>query len=233
MRNHETRVIPALVISALLGLTPAAAGAQTEIFRSMTNERCSDASRDAIANGARQNVESHVTRSEASIQPPTPVGDLSCLNDLMNINIDFLSGQFFSLDTLFQDLMSGFQNITLEGIGEQVTRQICQFAQEKWEELTEPLNLSVEDLIGDISPNFTSNFALINISGGGGGGTTNPPLIVTPPTSPAPAPAPTAAPAPAPQSATPSGGTPVPSGGGAPSVQDAINQIYNSIGGRN
>jgi hypothetical protein len=221
MKKYKTRVLPALVVSALLGLTPAAAGAQTEIFRSMTNERCSDASRDAIANAARRNVESHVTRAEASIQPPTPVGDLSCLNDLMNINIDFLSGQFFSLDTLFQDLLSGFQNITLEGIGEEVTRQICRFAQEKWEELTEPLNLSVDDLLGDISPSFTSNFALINISGGGSGGTTNPPLTVTPP------------PAAAPQSVTPRSAAPAPSGGGDPSVQDAINQIYNSINGGN
>lgn len=216
MRKHETRVIPALVISALLGLVPATAGAQTEIFRSMTNERCSAGSRDAAANAARQNVESHVTRAEASIQPPTPVGDLSCLNDLMNINLDFLSGQFFSLDTLFQDLLSGFQNITLEGISGEVTRQICQFAQEKWEELTEPLNLSLEDLMGDISPSFTNNFALINISGGGGGGSTNPPLTVTPP--PATTPAPTTA---------------APSSTGDAGVQDAINQIYNSLNGGN
>jgi len=179
----------------------------------MTNARCSDASRDAIANAARHNVESHVTRAEASIQPPTPVGDLSCLNDLMNIKLDFLSGQFLSLDTLFQDLMSGLQNITLQGIGEDVTRQICQFAQEKWEELTEPLNLSFEDLLGDVSPGFTSNFALINISGGGSGGTTTTPPVVTPPPTPL-------------RSADPSGVA-------NPSVQDAINQIYNSIGGGN
>lgn len=211
MRKQETRVIPALVISALLGLVPANAGAQTEIFRSMTNERCSAGARDAAANAARQNVESHVTRAEASIQPPTPVGDLSCLNDLMNINLDFLSGQFFSLDSMFQDLMSGFQNITLEGIGEEVTRQICQFAQEKWEELTEPLNLSLEDLMGDISPSFTNNFALINIgSGGSGGQATNPPLTV------------------APQSSLSGTG-----GSGGPGVQDAINQIYNSLNGGN
>ena len=208
MRKHETRVIPALVISALLGLAPAAAGAQTEIFRSMTNDRCSAASRDAVANAARQNVESQVARAEASIQPPAPVGDLSCLNDLMNIDLDFLSGQFFSLDALFQDLLSGFQSITLEGIGEEVTRQICAFAQEKWEELTEPLNLSLEDLMADISPSFTSNFALINVGSGSGGGTTTPPLTVTPQSAPS-------------------------SGAGGGGVQDAINQIYNSINGGN
>lgn len=211
MRQLETRTVTALVLTAVLGLVPAAAGAQTEIFRSMTNERCSDASRDDVANAARLNVESHVTRAEASIQPPTPVGDLSCLNDLMNIDIDFLSGQFFSLDSLLGDFMNGLQNITLEGIGEEVNRQICQFAQEKWSELTEPLNLSVDDLLGDVSPDFTSNFALINVAQGQtgsgvtvNGGATPPPTV-----------------------------TPAPTSTNGPNVQDAINQIYNSLNGGN
>lgn len=211
MKRQETRVATALLLTAFLGMVPATSNAQTEIFRSMTNERCSDASRDAVSNAARANVESHVRRAEASIQPPTPVGDLSCLNDLMNINIDFLSGQFFSLDSLLGDFMNGLQNITLEGIGEEINRQICAFAQKKWSELTEPLNLSVEDLLGDISPSFTSNFALINVSQGqpGSGVTVNggatPPPSVTP----------------APTSTT------------SPNVQDAINQIYNSLNGGN
>jgi hypothetical protein len=208
MRHHENRAVPALLIAGLIGLTPISAGAQTEIFRSMTNERCSAASRDAVANASRQNVESHVTRAEASIQPPTPIGDLSCLNDLMNIDIDFLSGELFSIGDIFGDLLSGLQNVTLEGIQGEVTRQICAFAAEKWSELTEPLNLSLDDLMGDISPDFTSNFALINVSQGGGGATRPP----------APSPTPT------PQSAPTLGGT---------SVQDTINQIYNSINGGN
>lgn len=211
MRRQETRTATALLLTAVLGMVPATANAQTEIFRSMTNERCSDTSRDAVANAARTNVESHVARAEASIQPPTPVGDLSCLNDLMNIDIDFLSGQFFSLDSLLGDFMSGLQNITLEGIGEEINRQICQFAEEKWSELTEPLNLSADDLLGDVSPDFTSNFALINVSQGQpgsgvtvNGGSTPPPTV-----------------------------TPAPTSTGSPNVQDAINQIYNSLNGGN
>jgi hypothetical protein len=209
MKRHKTHTVTALGMAVLLGLSPAAAGAQTEIFRSMTNERCSSASRDDVANAARLNVESHVTRAEASIQPPTPVGDLSCLTDLMNIDIDFLSGQFLSLDSLLGDFMSGLQNISLEGIGEEINRQICAFAQEKWSELTEPLNLSVEDLLGDVSPDFTSNFALINVSQGepGSGVTLN------------------GVSAPSPQ-VTPRSRT-------DQNVQDAINQIYNSLNGGN
>lgn len=211
MTRHKTHAAAAFGLSALVGLVPVPAGAQTEIFRSMTNERCSAASRDEVANAARLNVESHVTRAEASIQPPTPVGDLSCLNDLMNIDIDFLSGQFFSLDSLLGDFMNGLQNITLEGIGEEINRQICAFAQEKWSELTEPLNLSVDDLLGDVSPDFTRNFALINVSQGdpGGGVTVNG------------------------GGAAPVSVTPAPSSGGDPNVQDAINQIYNSLNGGN
>ena len=210
MTRHKTQALAAFGLSALVGLVPVSAGAQTEIFRSMTNERCSAASRDEVANAARLNVESHVTRAEASIQPPTPVGDLSCLNDLMNIDIDFLSGQFFSLDSLLGDFMNGLQNITLEGIGEEINRQICAFAQEKWSELTEPLNLSVDDLLGDVSPDFTSNFALINVAQGdpGSGVTVN-------------------------GAAAPVSVTPTPSSAGDPNVQDAINQIYNSLNGGN
>jgi len=211
MRHHETRALSVLATMALLAIAPTDVSAQTDIFRSMTNERCSAESRDGVANAARLNVESHVTRAEASIQPPTPVGDLSCLNDLMNMNIDFLSGQFFSLDSILGDLMSGLQNITLDGIGGEVNRQICQFAQDKWSELTEPLNLSVGDLLGDVSPDFTSNFALINVSPGnpGSGVTVNggstPPVSITP--------------------------APTSTGGG--NAQDAINQIYNSLNGGN
>lgn len=211
MKQYKTHLVKALGLTVLLGFIPAAGGAQTEIFRSMTNERCSEASRDDIANAARMNVESHVTRAEASIQPPAPVGDLSCLTDLMNIDIDFLSGQFFSLESLLGDFMSGLQNITLEGIGEEINRQICAFAQEKWAELTEPLNLSVDDLLQDVSPDFTSNFALINVSHSG-------PVIDARITNGRP---PSSSVAPAPNST------------GNPNVQDAINQIYNSLNGGN
>lgn len=211
MTQHEMRAFRAVAMAALLGLSPVAATAQTEIFRSMTNERCSDASRDAIANGARQNVESRVARAEASIQPPTPVGDLSCLNDLMNIDIDFLSGQMFSIGDIFGDLLSGLQDITLEGIQGEVTRQICAFAAEKWSELTEPLNMSLSDLTGGIAPDFTSNFSLINVSQGapGSGVTVNGGAVTPAPSS-----------APRPQS-------------GGSDVQSTINQIYNSINGGN
>lgn len=211
MRQLKTRTVTALVLTAVLGLVPVTAGAQTEIFRSMTNERCSAASRDDVASAARMNVESHVTRAEASIQPPTPVGDLSCLNDLMNVDVDFLSGQFFSLDSLLGDFMNGLQNVTIGGSGGGVDRQICQFAQERWSALTQPLNLSPDDLLGDVSPDFTSNFALINVAqrqtGSGvtvNGGATPPPSV-----------------------------TPAPTSTGSPDVQDAINQIYNSLNGGN
>lgn len=210
MRQQETRTVPALFLTAALGLVPATVGAQTDIFRSMTNERCSEQSREAVANAARTNVESHVTRAEASIQPPTPVGDLSCLDDLMNVDTDFLSGQFFSLEGLLGSFSSGLQDITLEGLGGEVNRQICAFAQDKWSELTEPLTLSPEDLLGDVSPDFTSNFALINLSPdgqtGGARTATRPPNV-----------------------------TPAPSASGTrrPDVQGTIDQIYNSLNGGN
>lgn len=209
MKNAKRRALSALAISALIGLTPITASAQTEIFRSMTNERCSSESRDAVANAARLNVESRVARAEASIQPPAPVGDLSCLNDLMNINIDFLSGRLFSIGDILGDLLSGLQNITLEGIQGEVTRQICEFAAKKWEELTKPLNLSLDDLMGDISPSFTSNFALINVTQGAPGTG----IVVNG------------------GSVTPQSVRPAPRSD--PSIQDTINQIYNSINGGN
>lgn len=88
------------------------------------------------AQDVRNQVDSFVNRSETAIQPPSPVGDLSCLNDLMS-SIDLtsiFSGAMGGMGGLMNKLgVSGLSAATGPG---GIEGMICQFAQQKWQELT-------------------------------------------------------------------------------------------------
>lgn len=208
-RNRALRVS---LCALCLMMTTETASAQAEIFKSMTSEACTAASRGAVANNARENIESRVARAEASIQPPMPVGELACLDDLMTIDTDFLSGDMFSVGDIFGDLMSGLGTGTItDAAGNAVSRQICQFASEKWGELTEPLSLGAAELSNQIaSNNLTDGFAFVNFA------PSNSPAAGAPTASPSSASAPQPAPA-------------GPSTGSRPSVGDTIQGIYDNL----
>lgn len=151
-------------LAALAVAAACAAQAQTELFQSMTSSACSNESRHAVALNARRNVESRVSRAEASIQPPIPVGDLSCLDSLMRIGDDFLSGEALSGRDIVLDLLSGLGAKTILGKdGKQVSRQVCDFAVKKWEELTRPLQVGPGDIGAGVAPEFTRKFAMLNL----------------------------------------------------------------------
>lgn len=150
-------------LAALAVAAACAAQAQTELFQSMTSSACSHESRGAVAQNARRNVESRVSRAEASIQPPIPVGDLSCLDSLMRIGDDFLSGEVLSGRDIVLDLLKGLGARTILGKdGSEVSRQVCDFAVKKWEELTRPLQAGPGG-VGGGAPEFTRKFAMLNL----------------------------------------------------------------------
>lgn len=224
-KTRSMRGLPAVASALCLAVSAQSASAQTEIFQSMTSSTCTPGSQQAVAENARENVESRVARAEAAIQAPLPIEDLACLNDLMNIDIDFLSGDLFSVGDVFGDLMAGLDATTLvDQAGNAVTRQICDFAAQKWGELTEPLNMGVGDLTdqitqasNDVSSEFTEGFSFVNVSPNGG-----------PAPAPAPAPvAPTPTPTPAPNSAPPQNTDP------DSDVQSQIQGIYDNINSGN
>ena len=132
-------------------------------------EQCSPESRDMLANTHRAAIEEHVRRAEASIIPPTPVGDLSCLTDLMEEPLDFFSGGaglFDSFSNLFDSFTNmGFDEIAIDGINQ----MICDFAADKWQDVTGSLTgFSLEEItgismdpfedVGGLIPNFSGGF---------------------------------------------------------------------------
>jgi hypothetical protein len=100
------------------------------------DDRCDPAVSNSIADAVRNQIEDQVARAEASIRPPSPIGDLSCLTDLMTSPIDIFS----NIGGIFGNLMGGLTSFpSVDDLGNQISRQICQFAEQKWNEVSRPL----------------------------------------------------------------------------------------------
>lgn len=126
--------------------------AKAEWIYDMLSEQCSPEARDVMAQAKRAHIEASVRRAEAAITPPAPLGDLSCLTDLMQQPLDFFSGGF-GLDSIFGNfgqLFDSFSNLGLDTIAvDGINSAICRFAEEKWGEVTGSLaSLSLPDLTG-------------------------------------------------------------------------------------
>lgn len=136
MKLHKAR-------SALLGVTLAVAGvapgvALADWTRGVQDERCSPASADALSQALREAIEGNVRRAEAVILPPTPVGDLGCLNDLMTAPLDSFSGVGGMLGALTGGL-GNFDGGSI-GLDIDVSGMICRAAAERWADLTQGLS---------------------------------------------------------------------------------------------
>lgn len=112
------------------------------------SDSCSSASANTLSKSVRDNIEDSMKRAEASIKPPSPVGDMGCLDDLMsNVGINI-----FSEDQAFGGSMaSGIVSQLMGSLGDQLGSAglgdilnasgdpmgaVCKFAEEKWGELT-------------------------------------------------------------------------------------------------
>ncbi|MCW3782560.1 hypothetical protein [Defluviimonas salinarum] len=156
--------------TALAGAFVLAAGilmpgvSHADWIESALDPRCDQEDKDAISSAVRDAIEASVRRAEASIQAPTPVGDLGCLNDLMTAPLD----TFSNIGGLLGSLTGGLGNFDAAslGIDMDVSGTICRLAAEKWAELTPPLS----DLGGTLQ-GFASmpSDALGRISTGGFG----------------------------------------------------------------
>lgn len=141
----------------VLGSTAHAQDAGGNWIKDMLNPSCSAESKDALAGGVRDKIEQSVARAMASIQPPAAVGDLSCLNDLMNAPLD----TFSNVGGLLGNLQGGLSG-SIGGSGD-ISRKVCEFAAEKWEEVAGPLT----DGLGELTSsgggsNLWDNFDLEN-----------------------------------------------------------------------
>jgi len=102
------------------------------------DENCSPEAREQLSQAKRDQIENQVRRAEANIQAPTPVGELSCLNDLMNAPLAMFSG----MGSILGSLQGGLGNVGDLGLGNldfDVSGMVCAAAASKWSTLTEGL----------------------------------------------------------------------------------------------
>ncbi|MBW3243616.1 hypothetical protein KUV57_13160 [Epibacterium sp. DP7N7-1] len=142
MKNRITlfRSQSALVGVLALGvsvLMPSISQAE-DWLNSIQDARCDPEDIEGVTGNVRNAIEASVRRAEMTIQAPTPVGDLGCLNDLMTAPLDTFSNVGGLLDSLMGDLgdiaASGL-NLDID-----VSGMICGFAAEKFATLTSPLS---------------------------------------------------------------------------------------------
>ena len=143
-----TPKLATLVMILTIGTTPASA----EWINDMMIEDCSEESRDRLAAATRQKIELSVRRAESSIEPPAPIGELGCLDGLMDINIDV----FAPVGPLSQ-VFSGSLDGVLNQAGD--SRRFCRFARRRWNEMTNPLTQPLKLLKQGLPPDFIGQFS--------------------------------------------------------------------------
>lgn len=186
------------------------------------SDSCSGASSSALSQSVRDNIEDSMKRAEAAIKPPSPVGDLGCLEDLMGdvgINIfsaeqggDFggsmASGVVQQLMGSLGDQLGGAGLGDLLDAGGDPMGAICKFAEEKWGELSGSLGMGDMKLPPDLKD--VMNLGNFNLPGGNGSGSG---ARQSPLSAPDPSPSPIA---------TPPDAT-------APGTEDAISQLWREM----
>lgn len=130
-----------VAIAAALFTTAMAPAAHADWTKDVLDARCEEQRRERMGQGLRDSVEASVRRAEASIQAPTPLGDLSCLNDLMTLPLDTFSGIGSLLGNLANGLMSSASGM-VSNLDFDVAGAICGLAAEKWATLTTGLGAS-------------------------------------------------------------------------------------------
>lgn len=166
----RTKILAGVALAfSTIPLAASAAGDGTTIIQDMLMENCSPESKDALSSLVREAIESKVLRAEASILPPSPVGDLACLQDLMNAPLDKFSNIGGLMDTLKGSLSGSLGSIPGLG-GSSIGDQVCAFAAEKWSELTKPLDMALGDLQGSTKSvsNVWDNFDIDLVRSGDG-----------------------------------------------------------------
>ena len=105
---------------------------------SIQDQRCDPQDIHGVSGNVRNAIESSVRRAEMSIKAPTPVGDLSCLNDLMTAPLDMFS----NIGGLLGSLQGGLANLSAPSLNLDIdiSGMVCGFAAQKFAQLTAPLS---------------------------------------------------------------------------------------------
>lgn len=164
-KSRTLRFVALLCAGTVLA-GPAAAD-ELAAIKARMNPMCSDEAKTIVAENVRQTIEDSVTRGEAAIKPPIPLGDLACLEGLMKAPLDIFSGIGAIGGSLAGDLAGQIGNIP-----DSISSKICAFAAEKWGNLTEPVNVGLNQA-GNMTFNVEDIWSnLNNASSGSGNGST-------------------------------------------------------------
>ena len=115
-----------------------------------TSTLCSEEARLFVAQNTRNQIESSVFRSEASIQPPQSIESLSCLSGLMNLQIADFSPPGL-LQSLFKRSLDNVPRLNGNGF-----ERLCAYAKQEWQRRTSPLKSRLGEAFG--GEYFKSNY---------------------------------------------------------------------------
>ena len=165
-------------LTALIAAIGAAAGsadAQTRWIRDTLSDQCAPASKSVVADATRRSIERSVARAEASIRAPASTADLSCMDDLMSVDLDTFSGDWrkldgFDIEGLINDVVVGLESgLSVQTLSSGAQRAICGFAREKFEERTDAPTGSMDQIVSRLAPDlpaFGDGFGALNIPRG-------------------------------------------------------------------
>ncbi|QOF75208.1 hypothetical protein IG197_31990 (plasmid) [Aminobacter sp. SR38] len=144
------KILRYLSLCAVGGLALAAAPAQADqieqLFKS-SGKGCVDTVKVNLVEAIRAGIDKEVKRHEAALQKPPALDSLGCLDNLMKVNLDFAI-QVPDLSQIFSQALSNAE------------QQICSYAQEQWNKVTEPLQSALQ----------LPSFDALQLPGGVGGG---------------------------------------------------------------
>ncbi|MBK0024394.1 hypothetical protein IAE29_22790 [Ochrobactrum sp. S46] len=134
--------ISVLILSTL----PAKADQIEQLFKS-SGKGCVETVKINLVDAIRSGIDKEVKRHEAALQKPASLDSLGCLDNLMKVNLDFAI-QVPDLSQLFNSALSNAE------------QQICSYAQEQWNKVTQPLQSALQ----------LPSFDKLQLLGGMGGG---------------------------------------------------------------
>lgn len=166
--NHPRRSHHGLrtVLTAAIMTTALTGTAHADWTKDILDSRCEEVQRERMSEDIRDSIDESVRRAEASILPPTPVGDLGCLNELMSVPLD----TFSMVGGLLGSLSAGLGSFDTSGLDLDidVASMVCGAAATKWASLTTGLDASGLSLsqfadagnMSSLIPSFSGSSAL-------------------------------------------------------------------------
>ncbi len=118
-----------LTLTAIAAITAPSGYAKADQIEQLfqnAGQGCTDTIKVNLVDAIRSGIDTEVKRHEAALEKPPSLGSLGCLDNLFNLNLD-IAIQVPNLQGIFKQAVSNAES------------QLCNYAQEAWNKVTEPL----------------------------------------------------------------------------------------------